>query len=1411
MHDQGSIPFIGRFFEVAAPRLEFISPTLRERYRKAAQLSREGGQWLRRGGRCVWQGDTRVHIAVREHPAQTTALLADRLQVVLEAVDGVAWASFHAPLRYAVVEITPTARDTLDLDRLTDVLVAEVAAVEAELELVAQPFAARIQPEHHPGDAAPILLALLEGSMDLTSGVASLGMRRLGLPARALNLELMAVVDSITDIPVVRKAVERRLSIMVTDVWLEVAAAALRPLVRGDLSGAAGFVHRYLRLRELQARRTTWSHWEPRLCGNPVAVAEARFTQRNARPTPLPDGPLERSAAKLALGTFSAFSGVWFASGRLEPATAAIFAGLPRPARLGRDAFASRLGYRLARAGVLVLDPQVLRRLDRMDCVALDARLFQTAPVELERLATTITHAGLQLVWIGAGRLPAVVRHHGRRLTSAPVKALRRLQGEGRGVVYIGYDDSGLAAADCGISLSAAEQMPGVNAHIIAPGGLGHAVALVEAVAAAHRASEESVGLSTVKIVLAVALASTGLGRTTTQRILSAAGLASMLAMADGIRLANAVILPRADSSAFTPAVRAWHRLTAEEVLTTLGSGVDGLSTEEVSRRQLPPPPQRSVVAEFMRFITEELDSPLTPVLGTGAALSFLTGARTDAVMITSVILFNALYGGAQRFRTDALIRQLSQRERQRVLVRRGEGLAAVVETALVPGDVIELSAGEAVPADCRIMAAANLEVDEASLTGESLPVSKTAAPCDAADIAGRRSMLYAGTYIVSGDVTAVVTAVGSSTESGRAAQLAAGGGVSTGVEERLRSLTAYTAPVAAAAGVLVAIAGRLRGQPVHETLTTGVSLSVAAVPEGLPILAGLAQSSVAGRLSKRGTLVRDPRALEALGRMNVLCADKTGTLTEGQLILREVSDGRETRPVTEMTPRHERVLTVALRASPSTSNGAPTPHPTDRALIAAARAAGVSSHDVRSRWVRLNELPFEPGRAYQAGLAELDGEILISVKGAPEILLPRCTHRTAGTRRRKLSEADRNRLADSAGALALRGYRLLAVAERHAHERRPVEGSRVSGLTLIGFLAFADPPRAAARTAIEQLRHAGIDVIMLTGDHPDTAAAIAGELGLGDGKQVITGVQLDAMSDTRLATAVGRASVFARVTPAHKVRIVKALQQSGRVVGMTGDGANDAQAIRLADVGIALGERSTAAARAAADLVVTDSRIETIVDAVMEGRSLWVSVRDAVSLLIGGNLGEVLFTLAGALAGGRSPLNARQLLLVNLMSDTAPALALALRPPQRSAEALLTQGPEASLGESLKADIALRAGVTAGTASLAWAAARLIGKRPASAGTVALLGLTGVQLTQTLLAGRGSRAVNWNTSSTLAALVAAVETPGVSRLFGSRPQGPLGLLQAAGATAAGTAAYVVLPRLGRLLRQIRNPAKRDH
>ncbi|MGH3326908.1 MAG: HAD-IC family P-type ATPase, partial [Streptomycetales bacterium] len=347
-----------------------------------------------------------------------------------------------------------------------------------------------------------------------------------------------------------------------------------------------------------------------------------------------------------------------------------------------------------------------------------------------------------------------------------------------------------------------------------------------------------------------------------------------------------------------------------------------------------------------------------------------------------------------------------------------------------------------------------------------------------------------------------------------------------------------------------------------------------------------------------------------------------------------------------------------------------------------------------------------------------------------------------------------------------------------------------------LGFAALADPVRATARDALSALREAGIEVVMITGDHPSTAEGIASELDLVDHRELMTGTELDALTDGELDERLPRIAVFARVTPAHKVRIVGAYQRAGSVVAMTGDGANDAPAIRLADVGTAFGARATQAARDAADIVVTDDRIETMVDAVLEGRSMWSSVREAVAILVGGNLGEIAFILGGTLLGGRSPLNARQLMLVNLLTDVAPAMAIALRPPRRvSPEDLLREGPKASLASPLSRSIAERAAMTAAGATAAHVVARYTGT-PARAGTVALVALVGSQLGQTLVAGGRDPVVAAAALGSAGVLAAIVQTPGVSQLFGCRPLGPLGWAQALGASGLATAAAVVLPRV---------------
>ncbi|MEV0195359.1 HAD-IC family P-type ATPase [Nonomuraea sp. NPDC050691] len=712
----------------------------------------------------------------------------------------------------------------------------------------------------------------------------------------------------------------------------------------------------------------------------------------------------------------------------------------------------------------------------------------------------------------------------------------------------------------------------------------------------------------------------------------------------------------------------------------------------------------------------------------------------------------------------------------------RGEvGVVAGVADDLVPGDVIELRAGDAVPADARVIDASGLEVDESTLTGESRLVAKSAAPTAAPAVADRTSMVYQGTTVAAGHGLAVVVAVGEATVAGRTARLAATASPPTGVELRLRALSRRILPVAIGSGVALMATELLRGAPTAAAVAPAVSLAVAAVPEGLPFVATVAELASAKRLSARDTLVRDPSTIEALGRVDVLCFDKTGTLTEGRISLGRVSDGRIERTVEDLTPELRAVVAAALRACPRCEDGHAIPHPTDRAVVEGAERLGVSPADGLVGWWRVDELPFEPARGYHAVLGtygEEEGQAarqVLSVKGAPEALLDRCTGLRRGAETVALDAAARRELEEEVERLALQGYRVLAVAERPASSRADLDESRIERLSFLGFLGLADPVRPTAKRSVEGLIRAGVRVVMITGDHPSTAEAIAAEINAVNGGRVMTGPQLDEVDDGALDEVLSEVAVFARVTPEHKARIVAGLRRMGRVVAVTGDGANDVPAIRLADVGVALGSRATPAARAAADIVVVDERIETIIDAIVEGRAMWGSVRDSIGMLLGGNLGEIVFTLGSSLLTGRSALNTRQLLLVNLLTDMLPAMAVAVRPPGATdPDRLLTEGPEASLGAALTRDIYLRAVTTAAAATAAWLLGRMTGTRE-RADTIGLVGLVGAQLLQTLVVGGRDRLVLLASLASLAVLTVIVSVPGLSRLFGCRPIGPPG------------------------------------
>ncbi|MBT2436035.1 cation-translocating P-type ATPase, partial [Streptomyces sp. ISL-22] len=595
------------------------------------------------------------------------------------------------------------------------------------------------------------------------------------------------------------------------------------------------------------------------------------------------------------------------------------------------------------------------------------------------------------------------------------------------------------------------------------------------------------------------------------------------------------------------------------------------------------------------------------------------------------------------------------------------------------------------------------------------------------------------------------------------------------------------------------------------QAVSGGVAVAVAAVPEGLPLVATVAQLAAARRLSRRGVLVRAPRTLEALGRMDTICFDKTGTLTENRLRLVRVTDADGTVRTPDETAA-DLTLRVAARACPQLNGGSDRPvHATDEAVLDAAAPD--------PEWSQMEALPFEAGRGYAAAVGKAeDGSPVLVVKGAPETVLPACSGLPGSA-------------SETAHALAGDGLRVLAVARRPldpADNAADVLEQPLGKLEFTGLLALADVPRGTSTALVQGLRETGVRPVMLTGDHPQTARAIAAELGWPEDTGVVTGDELASADREARARMLRDMGVVARVAPEQKLQVVEALRDAGRVVGMVGDGANDAAAIRAADIGVGISARGSAAARNAADLVLTDADLTVLIEAVAEGRALWHSVADAIAILIGGNAGEVGFGLLGTLLSGSAPLSTRQMLLVNLFTDLFPAMAVAVtpkepedtdaaegRPGRRGGEGaassepgqgdpIASEGTEplgtSLLGEPLIRKIRHRALTTTLGATAAWLIGRFTPGTARRSTTMALCAVVGTQLAQTLADRRSSPLVRATALGSGAALVVLVETPGISHLFGCTPLGPLAWAGVAASIALAVAGQRAVPHLERMV-----------
>ena len=749
----------------------------------------------------------------------------------------------------------------------------------------------------------------------------------------------------------------------------------------------------------------------------------------------------------------------------------------------------------------------------------------------------------------------------------------------------------------------------------------------------------------------------------------------------------------------------AWHALAADVVVQRLASdSSQGLSGDEVDRRRrthganiLTTKPERT----RWRILVDQYANLLSGVLVVAAVVSGAIGETGDALAIAAILVLNGALGYAQERNAAASLASLRAMTAPQARVRRTGMDQRVAAHELVPGDIVLLEAGDRVPADVRLLTAYALRTVEAALTGESAAVEKDTGACTPdAPIHDRRCMAYLGTHVTEGASQAVVVATGDGTELGRIARL-----VRSATDEPTplqRQLEALGRRLVAAAGVVVLavfVLGLLRGTAPLEMFLASVSLAVAAIPEGLPAIVTIALSLGVARMARRNAVVRRLPAVEALGCTTVLCTDKTGTLTMGQMratVVETPLGGLEIDAAGTLTvssgsadpavAKRAAGETLAVGASCSTARVVELEgrrqiigDPTEGAIIEAALAVASSAARAMLEAPITGQHPFDPARRRMSVARNLEGSVVLHVKGAPEAVLARCTHLRGAAGRQPLSPQDRAEWASTNAMLAERGLRVLAIAMRTqvGPHLAPDPDRDERDLELLGFVGIEDPPRPEARAAVRACERAGIRTVMITGDQAGTALAVARSLGIAQrAEEVATGAELEAVSEEDLVQRVERTRVYARTSPEQKLRIVRGWRQRGDVVAMTGDGVNDAPALRAADVGVAVGADATDVAKEASDIVLTDGNFATIVAAVEEGRGIYENIRKSVLYLLGGNLGEILLVAAAVLLGFPLPLLPIQLLWINLVTDGLPALALATDAPEPD---LLARSPRRS------------------------------------------------------------------------------------------------------------------------------------
>ncbi len=743
-----------------------------------------------------------------------------------------------------------------------------------------------------------------------------------------------------------------------------------------------------------------------------------------------------------------------------------------------------------------------------------------------------------------------------------------------------------------------------------------------------------------------------------------------------------------------------WQSIPPEECVKRLGSdGGRGLEPQEAARRlrqygrnELARPKKKGILRRFLAQFSDFMVLILLAAAAVSFVTSYLQHSRdyVDSIIILAIVVVNAVTGMVQESRAEKAIEALKKLSSPKARVLRGGREQLVDAALLVPGDIVRLRAGDLAPADLRLLQANGLKAGESALTGESLPVGKEAAALYPAGtpLGDRKNMVFSSSSIAAGNGTGVVVATGMETQVGRIAHmLASQEAPQTPLQKRLAQTGRWLGAAALLICLVIFLMGLLQSIPPLEMFLISISLAVAAIPEGLPAVVTIVLAAGVRRMAAKRSIVRHMPAVETLGSASVICSDKTGTLTQNRMTVTELRGPYG--PVGLHSEEGRRLLSLAALCNNSTESGGRfLGEPTETALAA---ACPERKSELEAKYPRVREIPFSSSRKMMTTVHRRPGGgWRIISKGAPDVLAAHCAGPTAALLRGN-------------EAMARRALRVIGVACRDTDSLPDGEAGLEQGLTFCGLVGMIDPPRPGVKEAVAQCRQAGIRPVMITGDHAATAAAIARDIGiLTPGDEVLTGRELDALSQQELEQRASRCAVFARVSPEHKVRIVKAFQKNGHVVAMTGDGVNDAPALKAADIGCAMGQSGTEVAKSAAEMVLADDNFTTIVAAVREGRGIYANIRKTVHFLLSCNIGEILTVFVGFLLRLPTPLLAIQLLWVNLVTDSLPALALGVEPIDGSVMTKKPAKPKESLFSGGMAYNILVEGCLIGALSLA-------------------------------------------------------------------------------------------------------------